>query len=248
MSSFRFPVFDNLPDFRTGCDVRLSPSLLGDIWDLSVWQLFANWYFYISWTTGLLEQYHVQKIFQKMRLQSIQMHGYIMTISMRVKQVKLEILDGLQSPTSNVSACIPTSDVIFSGTFPFSSPRTFGLFKSRDFLVPGPSGYLGPGTFSPGTQDLLSQDFPGRPGTFISILLQFLEVRHYLLEAERCFSTTGNFSTKLSNTMFKMNCKRIEIKVPGRPGKSWDKRSWDKRSQVLGLKVPGPRDPEGPGT
>ena len=44
-----------------------------------------------------------------------------------------------------------TSDVIFSGTFPFSSPRTFGLFKSRDFLVPGPSGSLGPGTFSPGT-------------------------------------------------------------------------------------------------
>jgi hypothetical protein len=77
---------------------------------------------------------------------------------------------------------VGTSDVIFPGLFLFSSPRTFGLFKSRDFLVPGPSGSLGPGTISPGTSDLLSQDFPGRPGTFISILLQFLEVRCYVLD------------------------------------------------------------------
>jgi hypothetical protein len=77
---------------------------------------------------------------------------------------------------------VHSSDVIFPGLFLFSSPRTFGLFKSRDFLVPGPSGSLGPGTISPGTSDLLSQDFPGRPGTFISILLQFLEVRCYVLD------------------------------------------------------------------
>ena len=32
-------------------------------------------------------------------------------------------------------------------------------------------------------------------------------------------------------------------KVPGRPGKSQDKMAY-----VLGLKVPGPRDPESPGT
>ena len=37
------------------------------------------------------------------------------------------------------------------GLFQFSSPWTFGLVKSWDFLVPGPSGSLGPGTFSPGT-------------------------------------------------------------------------------------------------
>ena len=82
----------------------------------------------------------------------------------------------------NVRAWVSISYVIFPGLFLFSSPRTFGLFKSRDFLVPGPSGSLGPGTISPGTSDLLSQDFPGRPGTFISILLQFLEVRCYLLD------------------------------------------------------------------
>ena len=46
-----------------------------------------------------------------------------------------------------------------------SSPVTFGLVKFRDFLVPGPLGSLGPGTFSLGTQDIFSQDFPGRSGT-----------------------------------------------------------------------------------
>ena len=57
---------------------------------------------------------------------------------------------------TKTSICI--SDVIFSGTFSFSSPGTFGLFKSRDFLVPGPSGSLGPVLLRPGT-------FPGLPGT-----------------------------------------------------------------------------------
>jgi hypothetical protein len=72
-----------------------------------------------------------------------------------------------------------------------SFSRDFSYFQVPgllDFLSHGtfwsrvPSGSLGPGTISPGTSDLLSQDFPGRPGTFISILLQFLEVRCYVLD------------------------------------------------------------------
>ena len=46
-------------------------------------------------------------------------------------------------------------DSIFPGLFQFSSPGTFGLDKSRNFLAPGPSG----------SQDLLSQDFLGHIGT-----------------------------------------------------------------------------------
>ena len=40
---------------------------------------------------------------------------------------------------------------IVPGLFQFSSPGTFGLVKSRDFLVPGPSGSLGPVLSGPGT-------------------------------------------------------------------------------------------------
>ena len=51
--------------------------------------------------------------------------------------------------------------------FQFSSSRTFGLLQFRDHGTTGPSGSLGAVLSSPGTQDLLSRDFPGRPRTYL---------------------------------------------------------------------------------
>ena len=73
---------------------------------------------------------------------------------------------------------VHTSDVIFSGTFSFSSPGTFWLFKSRDFLVPGPSGSLGPVLLCPRT-------FPGLPGTSRDLYFYSFAIswsRHYPLD------------------------------------------------------------------
>ena len=69
-------------------------------------------------------------------------------------------------------------NVIFSGTFLFSSPGTCGLFKSRDFLVPGPSGSLGPVLLCPG-------NFPGLPGTSWDLYFYSFAIscsRHYPLD------------------------------------------------------------------
>ena len=51
----------------------------------------------------------------------------------------------------NVRAWVLISDVIFPGLFLFSSPRTFGLFKSRDHGTTRPSRCLSPVLSSPGT-------------------------------------------------------------------------------------------------
>ena len=54
-------------------------------------------------------------------------------------------------PKKNVPRTTDTRVSIFQGLFQFSSPGTFGLVKSWDFLVLGPSGSLGPGTKGPRT-------------------------------------------------------------------------------------------------
>ena len=85
-------------------------------------------------------------------------------------------------------AQVHTSVGIFPGTFPIFSPGTFGLLQSRDNRTTGPSRSLGPVLCCPGTQDLLSRDFPGRPGTYLESYLrkknQFKNI---------CFSILASF-------------------------------------------------------
>ena len=69
---------------------------------------------------------------------------------------------------------------IVPGLFQFTSPGTFALLKSRDDRTTGTSRSLGPVLSSPGTQNLLSWDFPGRPWTYLEGYLRQKSIQRYM--------------------------------------------------------------------
>ena len=100
------------------------------------------------------------------------------------KALRLFFLTNLPGPTvipcpTSIPDSRVTSDVvsvgIFRGTFPFSSPGTFGLLWSRDNRTTGPSKSLGP---------VLSQDLgplvPGLPGTYLESYLKKKSIQKYM--------------------------------------------------------------------